>query len=169
MRPYHFSRRWHARSAVAALKERGLDRALTEAFGRGVPILGICLGAQIVLTHSEEGNTGCLGLIEGDCRKITVDDPSLKIPHMGWNEINVTRSHFILKDFILGSQVYFVHSYYPLPADPREVFATFSYGKTFPCAIGRGNLFATQFHLEKSGPVGLAVLKILPWDGAHAK
>jgi len=156
----------NAQSAVAVLKERGLDQALTDAFKRGVPILGICLGAQIILSHSEEGNTPCLGIIEGQCRKITVDDPSLKIPHMGWNEISIVRQHHVLKGALPKSQVYFVHSYYPLPRDERMIFATFSYGKVFPCAIGRGSLFATQFHLEKSGPVGLAMLKnFATWDG----
>jgi len=157
----------NAQSAMAALKERGLDRAIRDAFNRGVPILGICLGAQIVLSHSEEGDTPCLGIIEGACKTITVADPLLKIPHMGWNEISVVRPHFMLKDIMPNSQVYFVHSYYPLPRDERMVFATFDYGSVFPCAIGDKNLFATQFHLEKSGPVGLAMLKnFAAWDGA---
>jgi glutamine amidotransferase len=156
----------HAASAMAILRQRGLDSALKDAFNRGVPLLGICLGAQIILTASEEGNTECLDIIEGQCRKITVEDPRLKIPHMGWNEIAVLRTHPVLKDIAPHSQVYFVHSFYPLPKDDRMIFATFNYGRDFPCAIGNKNLFATQFHLEKSGPIGLGMLKnFAVWDG----
>lgn len=156
----------NAAPAMAALRERGLDTMLTSAFSRGVPILGICLGAQIILSRSEEENTECVGLIDGECRKLKLRDPRLKIPHMGWNEIIIEKSHYILKDVAPGSQVYFVHSYYPLPKDKSMVFASFEYGEVFPCAIGYKNLFATQFHLEKSGPVGLAMLKnFSTWDG----
>jgi glutamine amidotransferase len=156
----------NAASAMETLRRRGLDRALTDAFVRGIPILGICLGAQIILTSSEEGNTECLNLIEGRCRKFVMEDPLMKIPHMGWNEIAIARAHPVLEGVKPNSQVYFVHSYYPLPTDDRMVFATCAYGRVFPCAIGSNNLFATQFHLEKSGPVGLSMLKnFASWDG----
>ncbi len=157
----------HAASAMVTLRERGLDRALADAVARGTPILGICLGAQIILTHSEEGNTDCLGLIDGRCRRLVVHDRTLKIPHMGWNEIAIVQKHFLLNDMPPKSQVYFVHSFYPEPSDKSMLCATFEYGDTFPCAIGRNNLFAVQFHPEKSGPVGLALLRRFSiWDGA---
>jgi imidazole glycerol-phosphate synthase subunit HisH len=156
----------NAASAMVTLRERGLDLMLKRAYARGTPILGICLGAQIILSHSEEGDVDCLGLIGGLCRKFELNDKTLKIPHMGWNEISVVSRHYMLLDAPASCQVYFVHSYYPQPAEASMVFATSDHGITFPCAIGRKNLFATQFHLEKSGPVGLGILrKFASWDG----
>jgi glutamine amidotransferase len=156
----------NAATAVIALRQRGLDKVLKDAFGRGVPILGICLGAQIILSHSEEGDTECLGIFEGECCKLIVGDRALKVPHMGWNEIDIVKRHHILKDVVPKSQLYFVHSYFPRPRDGAMVYATCEYGEVFPCAIGRKNIFATQFHLEKSGSVGLAMLKnFSTWDG----
>jgi glutamine amidotransferase len=140
------------------LAERDLDTALKEAFHRGTPILGICIGSQIVLSHSDEGDTPCLGLIPGNCPRFELNDPELKIPHMGWNAVQVERSHFILKDFQPGDEFYFVHSYYPQPEDVSCIYATANYEKTFPAAIGYANLFATQFHAEKSGRIGLNLL-----------
>jgi glutamine amidotransferase len=156
----------HAAAAMATLKERGLDAALRDAFARGTPILGICIGAQIVLTHSEEGDTPCLDLVPGECVRFTLTDPTLKVPHMGWNEIAVTQPHPILRDAQPGDEFYFVHSYYPQPDDAAQVFATCEYGITFPAAIGHKNLFATQFHPEKSGRIGLAMLQnFAHWNG----
>jgi glutamine amidotransferase len=158
----------HAGAAMATLKARGLDVALRDAFARGVPILGICLGAQIVLTHSEEGDTPCLDLIPGECLRLRLSDPQLKVPHMGWNEITVVQPHPVLRDVQPGDEFYFVHSYYPNPRSGAQVFATCEYGITFPVAIGYRNLFATQFHPEKSGRVGLAILRnFASWDGRH--
>lgn len=156
----------HARAAMAVLEIRGLDAALRDAFARGVPILGICLGAQIVLTHSEEGDTPCLDLIPGECVRFRLADPALKVPHMGWNEITVTQPHPVLRDVRPGDEFYFVHSYYPRPHSDTHVFAVCEYGITFPAAIGYRNLFATQFHPEKSGRIGLAILRnFAEWDG----
>jgi glutamine amidotransferase len=156
----------HAAAAMDTLREKGLDVALREAFERGAPILGICLGAQIVLSHSEEGDTPCLNLIGGNCPRFRLADKSLKIPHMGWNELVVTRSHYILKDVKKGDEFYFVHSYYPRPSDASHVFAICEYEVTFPAVIGYKNLFATQFHPEKSGRVGLTLLhNFSQWDG----
>jgi imidazole glycerol-phosphate synthase subunit HisH len=158
----------NAQAAVPVLRQRGIDEALREAFVLGTPILGICLGTQIILSHSDEGDTECLGLIRGNVAKFSFKDPTLKIPHMGWNEINVRRSHVLLKDIASGTQLYFVHSYYPLPDDPAMVIATCSYGIEFSCAIGRHNLFATQFHPEKSGLAGLSILRnFASWDPAE--
>ncbi len=156
----------NAGSAIAALKKNGLDTALKNAFASGTPIMGICLGTQIILSHSDEEDTECLGLIQGNCPKFNLKDKTLKIPHMGWNEVSVTRSHFILKDVKQGDEFYFVHSYYPQPFDQNLVFGTCEYEITFAAAIGYKNLFATQFHPEKSGRLGLNLLKNFScWDG----
>jgi len=156
----------HAARAMEVLRERGLDTALRDAFAAATPILGICLGTQIVLAHSDEGDTGCIGLIDGNCPRFRFDEPLMKIPHMGWNAVTVVRPHPVLADVEPGDEFYFVHSYYPLPSDSTLIFATCDYGVTFPAAIGHKNLFATQFHPEKSGRPGLALLKnFLRWDG----
>ena len=159
----------HAAAAMENLKERELDVALIEAFEQGTPILGICLGAQIVLSRSEEGDTPCLDLIPGDCPRFQLSDRSLKIPHMGWNEIAINQPHDILKDVNQGDEFYFVHAYYPRPSDSAHVFATCEYEVTFPAAIGHRNLFAIQFHPEKSGQVGLTLLRnFSQWDGGSS-
>ncbi len=159
----------HAGTAMAVLKERGLDVALRQAFAAGTPILGTCVGAQIILGHSEEGDTQCLGLIAGDCERFRPTDSALKVPHMGWNSVTLAsgRDHPVLRGVPDGAEFYFVHSYYLRPADPADIYATSSHGVTFPAIIGHGNLIATQFHSEKSGPVGLAILRsFAAWDGA---
>jgi len=144
---------------MRVLRKRGLDEALQDAFTRGTPIMGICLGAQVALSRSDEDDTPCLGLIPGYCPRFALDNPELKIPHMGWNQVQVKKQHFILKDINPGDEFYFVHSYYPQPEDENQVYATAQYETVFPVAIGRDNLFATQFHPEKSGPIGLNLLK----------
>lgn len=149
----------HAGSAMKILNERGLDTAIIEAFEKGVPILGICIGCQIILSHSEEADTTCLNLIPGKCIKFKLSDPSLKIPHMGWNTVSVTRHHPVLTGLDKKGYFYFVHSYFPLPENPVDIFAECEYGGTFPAAIGNKNLFAVQFHTEKSGPAGLKLLE----------
>jgi glutamine amidotransferase len=156
----------HARTAMETLERTGLEGALKEAFERGVPILGICVGAQLLLEGSEEGPTRALGLIAGQTRRFRLDDPALKIPHMGWNEVTPTQPHPLLEGFEEGDELYFVHSYYLDPAEERSVFATTDYGGAFASAIGRDNLFATQFHPEKSGKLGLALLeRFARWEG----
>jgi len=160
----------HAATAMAVLKERGFDVALRQAFERGTPIMGICLGAQIVLSHSDEGDTACLGLIKGNCPRFELADKSLKIPHMGWNEVMVTQPHYILKDVKKGDEFYFVHSFYPRPNDEANVYAACEYEIAFPAAIGHKNLFAVQFHPEKSGKVGLNFLRNFSrWDGVPSE
>ena len=149
-----------AGAAMDALKERNLDSALKEVFQRGTPILGICLGSQIILSMSEEdGNTPGLGILPGRCIKFQFTDETLKIPHMGWNAVKVTRPHPVLAHLNPGDEFYFVHSYYPQPESAENVFATSKYGFEFPVAVGVDNLFAVQFHTEKSGPIGLQLLK----------
>ncbi len=157
----------HAKAAMAIVQSRGLDKAIKRAFEKGTPILGVCLGTQIILSRSEEGDTNCLGLIEGFCPRFKFSDPALKIPHIGWNTVKVTQSHFLLKDLREGDELYFVHSYYPQPSQREQIYAVAEYKIEFPVAIGYKNLFATQFHPEKSGPVGLQILKnFSEWDGA---
>lgn len=149
----------HAGAAMEVLQSRGLDQSLKEAFTRGIPILGICIGCQIILDYSEEGDSPGLGLIPGACTRFQLQNTSLKIPHMGWNTVTVTQSHPVLAHFKLGDSFYFVHSYYPQPKSAANVFATCEYEITFPVGIGLNNLFAVQFHVEKSGPLGLQVLE----------
>lgn len=156
----------HAGASMRVLKERGLDQALIEAYAAGTPILGICVGCQVSLGHSDEGDTKCLDIIPGNCPRFKSSDPRLKIPHMGWNEVRVRKPHPLLRDAAEGAEFYFVHSYYPAPADPDCVYAETEYGTVFASAIGRRNLFATQFHPEKSGRIGLRLLaNFAAWDG----
>ncbi len=158
-----------AGEAMATLKSRGLDQALQEVFLRGTPILGICLGAQIILDHSDENDTPCLGLIPGRTRPLP-RLPGLKIPHMGWNRVAFRRPHPVFAGLPETAEFYFVHSYYPDPADAARVMGVTEHGLDFPSAIAWRNLVATQFHPEKSGRFGLNILKnFLAWDGSHAE
>lgn len=157
----------HAAFAMSILHQRELDSALKETFASGTPIMGICLGTQIILSHSEEGNTKCLGLIDGSCPKFVLKNKSLKIPHMGWDSIHVVRNHPVLRSLKTGDELYFVHSFYPQPDDQAAVLAFCEYEVSFPAVIGKNNLIATQFHPEKSGPVGLKILQSFStWDGS---
>jgi len=128
------------------------------------PILGICLGTQIILSHSEENNTSCLGILPGTVRAFaphnrSKDGQKLKIPHMGWNGIRIDRSHPLLSGVGADDEFYFVHSFYPEPEDNASVIAVTDYGISFASIVGFNNLFATQFHLEKSGRPGLKILE----------
>lgn len=159
-----------AGSAMRTLRERGLDTALRDAFAAGTPILGICLGLQISLAHSEENDTLTLGLVAGEVRRFRVRDPRLKVPHMGWNEVRVTRPHPVLAGLTPGDECYFVHAYYPDPADSAVELARADYDGEFVCALGLRNYVATQFHAEKSGRIGLDLLaRFVRWDGQHAE
>ncbi len=161
-----------AGAAMTTLRQRGLDSALKEAFAAGTPILGICIGCQIILDYSEEDDTECLGLLPGKTVKFRPEtsispknplspstNPLLKIPHMGWNAVSVLQPHPLLRHLRSGDEFYYVHSYYPQPADPAHTYAQTEYGIPFPAAIGKDNLFAVQFHAEKSGAVGLRLLE----------
>lgn len=155
-----------AGAAMSVLHERGLDSALKESFAAGTPILGICIGCQIILDASEEDDAECLGLLPGKTVRFSVSDPLLKIPHMGWNTVTVTQPHPLLAHLCPGDEFYFVHSFYPQPADSSQVYAVSDYGGEFPVAIGKDNLFAVQFHTEKSATVGLKVLEnFAKWAG----
>ena len=152
--------------AMKSLLERGLDHALLEVLEAGVPVLGICLGLQIALDHSQENDTNTLGLIAGNVQRFNFKDPSLKIPHMGWNEVKVVKPHPVLADIEQGDEFYFVHGYYPQPKNKAHVLAKAHYETDFCCAVGLNNYVGTQFHPEKSGRVGLRLIeKFSRWDG----
>jgi|UniRef100_A0A7C3SIY2 glutamine amidotransferase len=158
-----------AGQAMHTLRARRLDQALREAFAKGLPIMGICLGAQIVLERSEENETRCLGLLPGSTRALP-RRPGLKIPHMGWNQVQFVRRHPVFQGLPPVAEYYFVHSYYPDPVDPRMVAGLTEHGISFPSAVAWKNLVATQFHPEKSGRFGLKILEnFLAWDGSYAE
>ncbi len=158
----------NAQSAMETVRQRGLDVALTEALHSGTPLLGICVGAQLILERSEESTIPCLGWLKGTTRRFQLGDPSLKVPHIGWNEVRRVQPHPLLDALEPGDEYYFVHSYFPSPADPAHVFATCDYGGEFCCALGKDNLFATQFHPEKSGRLGLELLsRFSRWEGTR--
>lgn len=152
--------------AMRRLRQTGLGQALLEAAASGKPVLGICLGMQMMFEHSEEnGHFDGLGLFPGTITRL--EDHGLKIPHMGWNTLQ-TRDCPL---FDAGDDpcVYFVHSYCMADVSDEWTAATCTYGQTFTAAICRGNVMATQFHPEKSGEAGLRMLKrFAEWKGAAA-
>jgi glutamine amidotransferase len=160
-----------AGKSMQDLRELGLDELLHERLEAGVPVLGICVGLQVLLDYSEENNTPCLGILPGSVRlfpeELRDDDGELlKIPHMGWNEVTFTHEHPVFRNVAPGSEFYFVHSYYPDPSDPARVAGRSRYGFDFCSAVARDNLVAVQFHPEKSGPPGLQLLQdFCQWDG----
>ena len=146
-----------ANSSMKVLKKSGLDIFLKEYFKSGKPIFGICLGCQIVLDSSEESDTDCLGLVKGTSREFS-HDMGLKIPHMGWNQVEQQGKHYIFKDIPDYTSFYFVHSYYPDLKYPDYVISSTEYGIPFTSGFSVDNLISVQFHPEKSGPYGLKVL-----------
>ncbi len=164
-----------AGKAMADLRAFGLDGLLKEAFEAQKPIFGICLGAQIILERSEENNTPCLGLIKGDVRLFpqplfSEAKERLKVPHMGWNRIQLLKRHPVLDGIAAEDEFYFVHAYYPQPSSEAYVIGRTDYGMEFPSVIGYKNLVATQFHPEKSGRAGLRILEnFCTWDGQNAE
>ncbi len=137
------------------LAASGAREAVIEAAGRK-PFLGICIGVQMLFDRAEEGDTPGLGIIPGRVPRLRVS--GLKIPHMGWNQVFQERPHPLWRGVASGSRYYFVHSYYPRPDDPAVTAATCVYGAPFTCAIARDNIFAVQFHPEKSQSAGLQLL-----------
>ncbi len=159
-----------AGEAMAYLKAKKLDAWLKSYFKTGKPLLGICLGAQIILNYSEENKTECIGLVDGLTKrfpeKLTSGGEALKIPHMGWNSVSLKFAHPVFKDIAKDAEFYFVHSYYPAPADEAVVLGTTDYGITFCSVLAKENLVAMQFHPEKSGRPGLQILKnFCAWRG----
>lgn len=148
------------RDAINALREHELIDVIKESTASGKPFLGICLGLQLLMELSYEyGEYDGLGIVPGHVRQFDID-PSLKVPHMGWNQLTVSDpDNPLFADIPSDAWFYFVHSYYVDPSDESWVAATTDYGGAFVSAVRRGNVFATQFHPEKSQTAGLQLLK----------
>ena len=129
-----------------------MDTALQDAVSGGKPFFGVCLGLQLLFESSEEGDTRCLGILPG---RVVRFKPGLKVPHMGWNAVHVREGHPLFEGVADPTQFYFVHSYYGVPQDAAVTIGETEYGITFASAVAQGNLVATQFHPEKSGPTGV--------------
>jgi glutamine amidotransferase len=158
-----------AGAAMANLRRLGLDRALAEdVYARGTPMLGICIGIQVVFEASAEDDAECLGILPGRVERFPAS--AGKVPQIGWNQVDFERAHPLFDGVADGSDFYFVNSYYPVPTERDAVAATSDYGGVrFASVVARANLVATQFHLEKSGPAGLRMLRnFLEWDRATA-
>ena len=152
------------------LRESGMFDAVMDAAHKK-PLFGVCVGMQMLLDHSAEGDTPSLGLIPGEvvqfdlAGRTQADGSRFKVPQMGWNQVQPTRLHFMWTDVPDGSYFYFVHSFYARPANSEHSAAQTDYGGLFTCAVARDNIFATQFHPEKSAAHGLALYRnFLHWN-----
>jgi len=157
-----------AQVSMGNLREMGILEPLREAVARGTPFLGICIGMQLLFEHSEEDDgTDTIGILPGEVRRFRPPGPMCKIPQMGWNRVCIRRSHPLLAGIEDESEFYFVHSYYPTPSDESVIVGETDYaGVVFTSIAARGNVFATQFHPERSGRMGLRILdNFTRWDG----
>jgi len=159
-----------ARDCMAAISDHHLNQAILDAASRK-PFLGICMGLQVLMEFSEENEgTELLKLLPGKVRHFERDvlgenGQRLKIPHMGWNKVHADHGHPLWQDIPQDSRFYFVHSYFVVPDEKELVAATTDYGEIFTCAVAKDNLFAVQFHPEKSAGVGLTLLRnFVEWD-----
>ena len=157
--------------SIAALDASGLRGVVMETV-RDRPFLGICLGLQMLFDDSEEGPTRTLGIVPGRVRRFRDEDmrtasgDRLKVPHMGWSPVRQVRAHPLWKGIADTTRFYFAHSYYPAPAAPEATAATVDYPTAFTCAVASANIFAVQFHPEKSQHAGLQLLaNFVAWDG----
>ena len=141
-------------AAMRALHDRALVEPLRQYINSDRPFLGVCLGLQLLMETTQEGNVPCLSVVPGQVKRLP---DGLKVPHMGWNQVRLERPHPLFQDVPPGSHFYFVHSYYADPQDPSVVAGTTEYGIALCSVLARGNLVATQFHPEKSGSLGLRV------------
>ena len=156
-----------ARAAMETLEKTGIGKAIVEVVNRKRPVLGICIGCQIILNSSEEnGGVDTLGLIDGKAVRFQ-NEAGIKIPHMGWNQVELLKWHPLFEGIPNNSDFYFVHSFHPAKIREENALSKTTYGsQTFTSAVCKENLVATQFHLEKSGDVGLRVLKnFSTWSG----
>ena len=148
-------------STMHSLRRSGVDQIALEFIASGRPFLGICVGMQVLLTGSEEGEPGVRGLdvVPGRVRRFP-SGGGLKVPQIGWNDVAFVPGSPLGADLpSLAPMTYFLHSFYCAPDDPADIAATTDYGVSYCSALHRGNVWATQFHPEKSGPVGLAILR----------
>lgn len=144
-------------AGMSKLNETGLAEVIIEEANKGKPILGICLGMQLLGNKSEEGKLSGLALIPFECKKFSFEDKSLKIPHMGWDIVDFKIEHPILKGLNGQQRYYFVHSYYAICEDQNNVLMTCDYGIEFACSVVKDNIIGMQFHPEKSHDFGLAI------------
>lgn len=156
---------------MAALRGSGLEAAVRTA-SADRPFLGICLGLQMLFERSEEGPTGGLGILAGDVVRFRdeamhlPDGTRLKVPHMGWDRVHQSRAHPLWRGIAQNERFYFAHSFHPRPADPALEAGSAAYPSPFTCAIARANIFAVQFHPEKSHRAGLQLLaNFVTWNG----
>ncbi len=159
-----------AGDAMTNLRHKKLDSWLKDWIIRGRPLMGICLGTQIILDYSEENDTKCIGLVPGSTKRfpdqLASAGRALKIPHMGWNNVMLGRSHPVFYDISSEAEFYFVHSYYPAPSDEAAILGVTDYGIKFCSVLAVKNLVAMQFHPEKSGRPGLQILRnFCNWGG----
>jgi len=150
-----------AGAAMENLRELGLVEVIREeVFGAGKPMLAICIGIQIIFEYSEEDDCRCLGLLPGSVRRFRGPEVNgkLKVPQIGWNQVYQVREHPVFEGVPNGAEFYFVNSYHPVTDDSCLEIGETEYGYRFTSAVAQDNLIATQFHLEKSGPVGLKML-----------
>ncbi len=154
-----------AGATIDSLVEQDLVGALRDrVLGDRVPFLGICIGLQVLFDHSEEGDTQCLGWVPGQVRRFP---DTGRVPQIGWNRVRFGRAHPLTADVSDEGHFYFVNSYYCVPADPADALGTTDYTVEFCSVVARDNVVATQFHAEKSGPLGLALLSnFAKWDGS---
>jgi glutamine amidotransferase len=145
-------------AGMQQLRAQNLVRPIQDAVHRGIPTLGICVGMQFLFEHSDEmGMHEGLGLLKGRVTRFP-DQPGLKVPHMGWNQLAAERESPLIVGIPPASYAYFVHSYYCAPADPADVLLTADYGFPFAAAVQRDHLYGVQFHPEKSQKTGLQLL-----------
>ncbi len=157
-----------AGSSMHNLTELKLVEVLKSVVAKGTPFLGICVGMQVLFDRSEEdGGTATLGFIPGEVKLFRPTIPADKVPQIGWNAVRLQRSHPVFAGVENETEFYFVHSYYPVTTTPADRLGVTDYaGVEFTSVVGRGNLVATQFHIEKSGRIGLKVFENFSrWDG----
>jgi imidazole glycerol-phosphate synthase subunit HisH len=159
-----------AGEAMTYLRQKKLDSWFNDWIKQGKPLMGICLGTQIILDFSEENDTQCIGLVSGTTKRfpdnIISGGRPLKIPHMGWNSVKFQREHPVFENIPAGAEFYFVHSYYPAPAQDSVILGITEYGIEFCSVLAAKNMVAMQFHPEKSGKPGLQILRnFCAWRG----